>query len=351
VTARPGLSRRTVLAGALAGCLAAPGARAVEARWSVPYGAAIKPELLATDAAYRSAILDWCSVIVPEGSLKWAVIRPRRDAFRFEEADACLSFASANGLALRGHNLVWGEANPAWLQGIGTGEAEGVLVRHIETVVGRYAGRIADWDVVNEPMAPDGTTAGALRPSVWLDRLGPKHIDLAFRTAAAADPAARLVLNDYDIEYADAASAAKRAGLLALLRALRDRDVPIHAVGLQGHLRSGRPLDPDALAGFVAAIRAEKLEVLVTELDVIDDRLPGPAAARDEAAATLAASFLQAVFSSGRPEKLLSWGLTDRFSWVPSWYRRADGTPNRPLPLDAAYRPKPLMGVIERFCR
>jgi endo-1,4-beta-xylanase len=33
------------------------------------------------------------------------------------------------------------------------------------------------------------------------------------------------------------------------------------------------------------------------------------------------------------------------------WNKRDDGLPNRPLPLDGHYQPKPLWAVIDYFCR
>ena len=347
------LSRRVVLAGALAAGALPPRALAAPSppRWTIPYGAAISSTALAADPAYRAAVLRWCAVVAPEGGLKWADLRPTRDAYRFEAGDAYVRFAADNGLLARGHTLVWADAMPDWTRTIAAGEAEAILVDHITTVVGRYAGRIWNWDVVNEPMAPDAASVGTLRPSLWLAHLGPRYIDLAFRAAAAADPKARLVLNDYDLGYATPASRLKRAGLLALVQGLVARGVPVHAVGLQGHLHGERPIDTAGLGDFVAALKALGLDVIVTELDVIDDKLPGDPAERDRIAAAQAAAYLGAIRAAARPLAVLTWGVTDRYTWVPQWYKRRDGQPNRPLPLDVDDRPKPLMGVIERFCR
>ena len=355
VGARCAPSRRAVLASLAASTvpltLGSPALAVPASPWSIPYGAAVTPGYLDDEPAFRAAILRWCATVTPEGALKWAVIRRVRDRFDFEEGDRYVAFAARNGLIARGHCLVWAEAMPDWTRSIGQAEAEPLLVDHIQRVVGRYAGRIDSWDVVNEPMAPDGTTVGALRPSVWLNQLGPRYIDIAFRTAAAADPKATLVINEYDLGYDTPASHAKRDGFLALVRDLVGRGVPVHAVGLQGHLHGERRIDRAGLSAFVAAVAALGLAVYVTELDVIDDKLPGPPEERDRAAAAQATTFLGAVFDAARPRAVLTWGITDAHTWVPMYYRRADGLPNRPLPLDAAYREKPLMAVIERFCR
>jgi endo-1,4-beta-xylanase len=127
--------------------------------------------------------------------------------------------------------------------------------------------------------------------------------------------------------------------------------VPLTAIGLQGHLRGELAIDKEGLSAFVAELRSLGLEVLVTELDVIDDKLPGPPSLRDAIVAAKAYDFLDAIFAAARPKAILTWGITDRHTWVPIWFKRRDGLPNRPLPLDADYRPKPLMRVIEHFAR
>ena len=120
-----------------------------------------------------------------------------------------------------------------------------------------------------------------------------------------------------------------------MLRSLRDRDVPLHAVGLQSHLFADRAVDRDGLQALLAEIKALKLDVLVTELDVIDLTLPGKVSERDAKVAGIAERYLKAVADVVRPKAILTWGLSDRYTWVPIWFKRSDGMPNRPLPLDA----------------
>jgi endo-1,4-beta-xylanase len=137
-----------------------------------------------------------------------------------------------------------------------------------------------------------------------------------------------------------------------LLRSLRDRDVPLHAVGLQAHLFAGsRSIDRDALQGFLGEIAALKLDVLVTELDVIDYELPGDIGRRDAMVAAMADQFLGAVCEVVRPKAILTWGLTDRYTWVPTYFKRKDGLPNRPLPLDVDFKRKPLFDVVQKYRR
>jgi endo-1,4-beta-xylanase len=308
--------------------------------------------VLESDAAYRAAILANCQLIVPEGEMKWPDIHPNRGEYRFEKADALVDFARQNNIGIRGHTLAWYGGMPEWTASIGSrAEAEQELVGHIETVVSRYRGAIPSWDVVNEPLVDWPQDATSLRPSIWTTRLGPDYLPIALRAAALADPGAQLVLNEYDVEYQGPRFAARRKALVQLLRSLRDHDVPLHAVGLQAHLFASRTIDRDGLQAMLSEIKALKLDVLVTELDVIDYELPGKVSERDAMVAAFADQFLAAVCEVDRPKAILTWGLSDRYTWVPTWFKRRDGLPNRPLPLDADFKRKPLYDVVERYRR
>jgi endo-1,4-beta-xylanase len=127
--------------------------------------------------------------------------------------------------------------------------------------------------------------------------------------------------------------------------------VPLNGIGLQGHLKGAIPVDRDGLHDFVSQIRAMRLSVHVTELDVIDNELPAPIAVRDAVVAARANDFLEPIFAVMRPSAIITWGITDRYTWVPTWYKRTDGLANRPLPFDENYRPKPLWSAIDYFCR
>lgn len=318
----------------------------------IPYGAAVRSDALASDLSYRNAVIANCQMVVPESELKWLELRPTRDEYRFEKADAIVDFARQNAIEVRGHTLAWYGALPSWTSGIATrAEAERELTDHIETVVSRYRGAIPSWDVINEPLAEWPENGSSLRPSIWAKRIGPDYLRLALETTAAVDSDAQLVLNEYDIEYAGPRFAARRRALIELLRTLRERNVPLHAVGLQAHLFASRTIDRDGLQALLAEIKALKLDVWITELDVIDYELPGKVVERDARVAGMASQFLQVVGEVVRPKAILTWGLSDRYTWVPIYYKRRDGMPNRPLPLDAELKRKPLFDVIEDFRR
>ena len=318
----------------------------------IPYGAAVQSDLLASDMAYRAAVIANCQLIVPEGELKWPQLRPARGEYRFEKADSLIDFARQNKIEVRGHTLAWYAGMPEWTAAIDSrAEAERELVDHIETVVSRYRGAIPSWDVVNEPLVDWPEDATSLRPSIWTKLLGPDYLPIALRATAAVDPDTQLVINEYDVEFEGPRFAARRKALLQLLRSLRDRNVPLHGVGLQAHLFADRAIDRDGLQEFLAEIVALKLDVLITELDVIDFELPAKVSERDALVAGMAGQFLKSVCEVVRPRAILTWGISDRYTWVPMYFKRPDGMPNRPLPFDADLKRKPLFDVIEEYRR
>ena len=248
-----GLTRRAALAAAAG--LAATGfaqAAGVSAARPIPIGSAAQIETFRADPRYREALKRYCDVIVPMNDLKWEALRHDRARFDFSGADEIVAFAERNGQALRGHALLWGEALPPWARDMTSrAEAERELVEHISTVVDRYKGRIATWDVVNEVIRFEPLPGEPMRDTIWQRLLGPAHVEIAFRAAAAADPKARLVLNDFNFEEPGAGTAARRRIALDLCRRLKDKGIPVHGIGMQAHLYADRPLDIDGLENFM----------------------------------------------------------------------------------------------------
>lgn len=172
-------------------------------------------------------------------------------------------------------------------------------------------------------------------------------LDIAFGACAAADPPALRLLNEDQIDYAWPAHERKRGAVLELLARLRARGVPVQALGIQAHLEAGVPeLDQMALERFCADVASLGLRIVVTELEVRDNRLAADPATRDAAVAAHARAYLDAVLPSPAVLGVLTWGLTDRRSWLNEEIPRADKLTQRALPLDARLRRKPLWNAI-----
>lgn len=340
------LTRRTLASGAVA-ALAAPVAAARETSLKAAarrsgrlYGCAVEPHRLDEDTGFAALAARECAALIPENAMKWDTVRHAEGRFDFAAADRLLAQADAMGAVVHGHCLLWHEALPAWFP---ERPDERLLRGHVGAVVGRYAGRVRSWDVVNEAVERNDRRPDGLRRSPWLETLGPAYLRMAFEAAHEADPAARLALADYGLEYDDVVwMTEKRGTMLALLGGLVKAGVPIHALSIQGHLRGeqapsfGRPL-----ADFLRRVADLGLEIYVTELDVRDDATAGDAARRDRNVADHYRRFLDTALAEPAVRMVCTWGLSDRYSATADFFPRPDGARGRPLPFDADLRPKP----------
>ena len=163
------------------------------------YGSTVGKGFLVQDPGYADLVAHQCKIVVPETEMKWKALRPRPDSFVFDNADWILNWAQSHGIQVRGTALVWHEALPSWFEGYANqGNARDLLVNHIRTVLHHYAGKIHSWDVVNE-----GLTERGYRDTPWLRLLGPEYMEIAFQTAAEADPKAIRTYNDMYVEEAN----------------------------------------------------------------------------------------------------------------------------------------------------
>ncbi|MGC1366730.1 MAG: endo-1,4-beta-xylanase [Candidatus Acidiferrum sp.] len=321
---------------------AVPNLRELAAHRKLLFGSAVSDSQLHRPD-FTALLLDQCSILVPENQMKWRATQPEQARFDFTQADFFMEFAESHQLLARGHNLCWHEHNPDWLEAAATPQNAADLLRtHIQTVAGRYKGRIHSWDVVNEAIRPEHHNPHDMVNSVWLKNIGEDYIDLAFRTAHEADPSALLTYNDFDIETDAPEQEQKREAILAMLHRLRKKGVPIHAMGVQSHLRTvaGFPTWK-GLNKFFKEIAKMKLQVFVTELDVDDSAMPADTSERDRQVAELYRSFLDNILRQKSLKAVLTWCLSDRDSWLQNFRPRKDGLPQRPLPFDADLNPKP----------
>jgi endo-1,4-beta-xylanase len=333
--------------------------------------------------------------ISPENDLKWALIQPREgaDGYDFGPADAYVNFGVKNKMYIVGHTLVWHAQTPNWVfagtnpppgaasaasgpaanadaagtnapgrgrfgRGFGGGfgfnepraSREELLQRmrdHIQTVVGRYRGKVKVWDVVNEAVADGGTNL--LRNSLWLQIIGPDFIAKAFEYAHEADPAAILRYNDYGLE-----SPAKRHKFITLIKSLQAQHVPVMAIGTQTHVSVSSPsfeTEDQALT----ELETLGLPIHITELDVngarggqrdtgadtANNAMTTQGGLIEDANRRLAdqyASLFRVFLKHRHAVKVVTlWGLNDGVSW------RAGG---RPLLFDANDQPKPALDAV-----
>ncbi|PSB49855.1 glycosyl hydrolase family 10 [Cyanosarcina cf. burmensis CCALA 770] len=318
------------------------------------YGAAIQYSQLLSDRELANQVKCECKMLVPEWELKWFTgkqsLRPSPGRFDFGRADWMANFAKAHGLLFRGHTLVWHEALPPWFQNtVNSQNAEQFLEEHIKTVVRHYAGKIHSWDVVNEAINPSDGRSDGLRKTPWLKFLGSDYVELAFRFAAEADPQALLVYNDFGLDYDTPENEAKRNAVLKLLERLKSKSTPIHALGMQAHLQGDKTqFNSKKLKNFLRNVAALDLKILITEMDVADKNLPVDIKVRDRIVAATYEDYLSVVLDEPAVIAVLTWGLSDRYTWLSEFQPRRDGARVRPLPLDANFKRKLAWNAIAR---
>ena len=311
-------------------------------------GCAVNAGLFQSDPAFRELIAQQYSIVVPENCMKFGWVQPEPDRYNFADADALVAFAEAHGIKVRGHNFVWHEALPKWFAStVNKGNARKILVDHIKTVAGRYKGKIHSWDVVNEAVwIKDGRPDGLRSSSPWFELLGPEYLNLAYRTAHEADPHALLTYNDYGIEYDTDDEQKKRDAVLGLLRRFKAAGTPIDALGIQSHIHAGgTETFGKGLRKFIDDAGVMGLQVFITEMDVKDDGVASDdLAVRDKTVAEVYGNYLDTVMRGPEVKAVLTWGVTDKNTWLNNGTRFRPlhpARPQRPLPFDADYKPTP----------
>ena len=332
----------------------------------VQQGAAVRISTMRRDARYRDTFLREFDALTPENEMKMQMLQPRRGSFDFRAADDLVAFAKEHGKRVHGHALVWGLQVPLWLIDHGiidklglplrplslpdlprplntvvndllttaTGwtrsELEGIMRHHIDTVVRHFGDDVPEWDVVNEPMAENG----ALANNVWRRFIGDDYIEQALRAAHAANPRAKLFINEYAIE----GPSAKLDGLVALVRDLRARNVPLDGVGLQYHTHIQGFLSEQTLATTMRRFADLGLEVQITEMDVATSLLDGSQEQRLARQAIAYGNAAQACNEVRACTRFTTWGVSDSLSWL--------GSAEMPLLFDAQYRAKPAFDAV-----
>jgi len=292
-------------------------------------GTALSPAGM-TDDPYLTSLTRHFSLVVPEYGMYMSELQAAPDRWDFAKADAVVGFAVSHGLKLRGHALIWGlptassnpfggwTPTPRWLHegALSRDDAIRIMRRHIETVMSCYQGRVNEWVVVTEALGPRNVDGMMLSPTVWLDRIGPDYIKLAFQHARKIDPDAVLILNDYGADYFGQDGGGGRVDTYydLVVRLLED-GAPIDGIGFQFHLKAGRDTPRvDQIIDNMARYQGLGLSTHITELDA---RIQAPVTdAKLSQQAQLYETVTRAAIVNGAVKDIVLWGFTDRYSWI-----------------------------------
>ena len=301
--------------------------RALAAKIGLRVGTAVDPFDLNTPA-YTAVLASQFSVVTPENEMKWQVVEPTQGSFDWSGADRLVNFAEQNGQLVRGHTLLWHNQLPNWLTtGVSNGTISNtqlmdLLEAHIFTEVGRYKGRIWQWDVANE-FFRDSNPSGINPNDFWVSHLGTSIIPQAFRWAREADPVALLMYNDYNIAGEDGSNA-KSDAVFAWLQQMLDLGVPIDGVGNQGHL--------DTQFGFPTKMQADLeryaslgLKTAITEADVRTFVTDATTQTPTDKLAVFAQPYefdqmMKAAIAVPAVISFTVWGFSDDESWIPGFF-------------------------------
>jgi endo-1,4-beta-xylanase len=257
------------------------------------FGAAVAAGKLG-DNTYVTILNREFNAVTPENEMKWDATEPSRGSFNFTNSDRIVSHAQSHGMRVRGHTLAWHSQQPGWAQGLSGSTLRSAMTNHITQVATHFRGKIFAWDVVNEAFA-DGNS-GARRDSN-LQRTGNDWIEVAFRTARAADPGAKLCYNDYNTDGQNAKSNA----VFNMVADFKARGVPIDCVGFQSHLTNSAPGDYQANLQRFANLG---VDVQITELDISGSNQ-----------ANVYAQVTRACLAVSRCNGITVWGIRDSDSW------------------------------------
>jgi endo-1,4-beta-xylanase len=288
-----------------------------------PVGAAITGAEIVTE--HGQLLTRHFDSVTPGNALKWDATEPTENTFTYAQADPLMAFAKANGLAVRGHTLVWHNQTPSWVftgadgqPMTATAEDKTLLLsrleNHIRNVAAHYGTDIGVWDVVNEVI--DESQPDGLRRSSWYTVAGLDYIRTAFRVAREVAPHAKLYINDYNTNVP-----AKRDFLFSLVQQLKAEGVPIDGVGHQVHINIGWPTIAETKAMIDRFVPLD-IDQQVTEMDVSiytssSESFPTPPADR-----LLKQGYVYrdmfALFRQypGEITSVTLWGLADDNTWL-----------------------------------
>jgi len=322
------------------------------------FGSAVRIEEAVKDRVFRDLLLRECDCFTPEVELRWDSVERSPGSFDFRAMDALTDFALANKKQLHGHTLLWHLSVPHWAASL-LPEKDGwsFLQRYLQAALSRYGNAIEQWNVINEPIET-GDRADGLRSSIFLQAFGVDYIARALWEARRLAPRAKLLVNEFGLEYDLRIEHDRRYHFLKLLERLKRAGVPLDGVGFQAHLDLSKGVMPaDVLRQFLKEIADLGLFIVISELDVKEHEYILPMDQRDARVADETRRYLDVTLDQPAVRGLTTWGLSHRHSWLQvtehdlarypdAWKDGSSPGLNRGLPFDSSMKPKPMYQAI-----
>jgi len=239
-----------------------------------------------------------------------------------------------HGVRIKGHPLLWHTLAPPWL----LDKSEAKVIEHIRHRITReatdFAELVEQWDAINETVILPVFEAEDNAVTRLAQARGRREVvRMAFETARAADPAARLVLNDFDLSPA----------FEAVIEECLAAGIRIDAIGLQTHMHQGYRGE-EQIAEAIGRFSRFGLPIQLTETTLVSgDLMPAhivdlndhvvdswPSTPEGEARqADELVRHYHAVLAQPAVESLTYWGMGDAGAWLgaPAGLVRADGSP------------------------
>jgi len=297
------------------------------------------------------------NAITAENDFKWEMLRPSPNHWHWDLADKFVEFGLNNNMQMVGHALVWHSQIPESVffnqkkQLLPRTQLLTMMEEHINTVVGRYRGKIQVWDVVNEAFKQ-----GNWRKSHWYNGIGEDYFEHAFRFAEAADPKAQLIYNDYGMD-----DPSKQQRVIEVINNCKRKGVKIDGIGMQSHLHLDGPsineIERSILAYANAGLRVNITELEIDVLPKIEDygnadignkyayrkeldpyKKALPLAMEQKLAQRYEDVFKLYVKHSDKIDRVTLWGTSDDESWKNDFPIK--GRTNYPLLFDRNQQPK-----------
>ncbi|KAF6829455.1 tomatinase [Colletotrichum musicola] len=301
-----------------ANCSTTPSLRTLAAKKNMLFGSgAINPTYL-EDPQFAATLAEQFNSLSPENELKWMFINPSPGNYNWHLIDTLVDFADEHDMVVKGHGLISSCCNPDYILNITDPDVfRSAMKAHFEAVMHRYRGKVDRWDVVSEALE---TMGGGIQTNIFAKVLGNNYVAEAFRIARAANPNAKLFLNENQVESLPG----KRQELYDLVSGLVADGVPIDGIALQMHITEIAPT-PGVLTEMVKAYNALGLEVTIAELDV--HTLTPPREAE------IYGAVIREALSANITD-ISFWGFTDKhlYTWLPG---------AKPLMFDEEYNAKP----------